>query len=73
MLAGASLGDDTRLAHSLGQKYLSHGVINLVRPGMKEILAFQVNFCAPKIIGKPLGKIKRCRPATKFAQIIFQF
>ena len=41
VLAGAGLGDEAGLAHPLGQQRLAEDVVDLVRPGVVEVLALQ--------------------------------
>ena len=43
MLAGARLGDDPPLAHPPGEKRLAQGVVDLVRTGVIEVLALEVD------------------------------
>ncbi len=42
MLAGAGLGDDAMLAQAQGEQGLAERVVDLVRAGMVEILALEV-------------------------------
>ena len=41
VLAGAGLGDEALLAHALGQQRLAEHVVDLVRPGVVEVLALE--------------------------------
>src|SRR5204862_4750860 len=41
VLTRAGFGDDTPLAHTLGKERLPHGVVDLVRAGVREILALE--------------------------------
>ena len=59
MLAGAGLGDDAALAHARGQKPLAHGVVDLMGPGVVEILALEEDARAAEAIGPALGEIER--------------
>ena len=43
VLAGAGLGDDPRLAHALGEQRLPERVVDLVRAGVVEVLALEVD------------------------------
>ena len=43
ILSGTRFGNDTLLAHTLGQHTLSHSVVDLMRPGMCQILAFEID------------------------------
>ena len=70
--AGAGLGDDALLAHALRQHDLAEHVVDLVRAGMVELLALEINLgAATRTAGgrlstmrrQPLGEIKRRRPA----------
>ena len=46
VLAGPGLGDDPRLAHPPGQQRLTERVVDLVRAGVVEVLAFEVDLVA---------------------------
>ena len=59
VLARAGLGDDARLAHALGEEDLAHGVVDLVRAGVEQVFALEINFRAAEFLGEPFGKIKR--------------
>ena len=67
--AGAGLGDDARLAHALGQHDLAQHVVHLVRAGVVEILALEINLGAAEMRGQPLGQIERRRPADVVLQM----
>ena len=43
MLARASFGDDPLFSQPLGQKGLSQAIVQLVRPGMEEVLSLEKN------------------------------
>ena len=43
VLAGAGLGDHARLAHPLGQQRLAQRVVDLVRAGVQQVLALEVD------------------------------
>ena len=62
MLSGARLGDHPALAHSFDQHALPHYIVGLVRAGMIQILAFDVNLRAAEIGGQIVGERQRCRP-----------
>jgi hypothetical protein len=64
--AGASLGDDARLAHAARQHDLAQHIVHLVSAGVIEVLALEVDFRAERggfafaaIFGQALGKIER--------------
>ena len=59
VLARAGLGDDARLAHALGQQDLAHGVVDLVRAGVEQVFALEINLRAAEFLGEAFGKIKR--------------
>ena len=63
VLARAGLGDDPRLAHAPGQQDLAHAVVDLVRAGVVQLLALQIDLRAAEVLGEPLGEIERARPA----------
>jgi hypothetical protein len=43
MLAGPGLGDQAALAHPLGQQGLPEGVVDLMSPGVSQVLALKVD------------------------------
>src|SRR5262249_1101906 len=57
MLAGAGLGDDSRLAHAPGELNLTEAVVDLVAARMIELVALEVDLGACKVSRQPLGKI----------------
>src|SRR5260370_38827314 len=65
VLAGASLGDDPPLFHAAGQQYLTEAVVDLVRAGMVELVAFQIELGAAEMAGEPPGGRTGARPAAK--------
>ncbi len=52
VLPGAGLGDDAALAEALGEQRLAERVVDLVRPGVREILALQPDVVA-ELGGEP--------------------
>ena len=48
MLAGAGLGDDARLAHAAGEQDLAEHVVDLVRAGVVQLLALEIDFRAAR-------------------------
>jgi hypothetical protein len=46
MHAGSGLGNDAFLAHALRQENLAEHVVHLVRAGVIELLAFEINLRA---------------------------
>ena len=63
VLAGAGLGDDARLAHAPGQQDLAEHVVDLVRAGVVQLLALEIDLRAAEMLGQPLGEIERARAA----------
>ncbi len=63
MLAGAGLGDDAGLAHPPRQEDLAHDVVDLVRAGVIEFVALEVDLGAAQMLGQPFGVIERAWPA----------
>ncbi len=68
VLSGTGLGDDPPLSHSPAKNRLADGVVNLVRAGMQQILAFQINPGPPKPLTKALCKIQRGRTSAIVGQ-----
>src|SRR5271157_3742142 len=63
VLAGASLGNDAMLAHAAGQQRLSDAVVDLVRAGVQQVFALEVDPRAAKFFRKPLRQEQRRRTA----------
>ena len=63
MLSGAGLRDDALLAHPLRQQALAQGVVDLVRSGVGQVLALQVDARAAAMPGQVLGVVQRGGPA----------
>src|SRR5581483_11737193 len=72
VLAGAGFGDDAALAHSSREQDLAESVVDLVRPSVREIFAFQENLCAACVRAQSLRMKQRCRPAAIIAAQLFQ-
>ena len=67
VLAGAGLGDDPRLAHPAGEQALAERVVDLVRAGVEQVLALEVDRVAD-LLGEPLRVVERRRAAGEVAQ-----
>ncbi len=52
VLAGSGLGDDTGLAHALGEQRLAQHVVDLVRTGVVEVLALEEDPRAAGVLGE---------------------
>ena len=63
MLPGAGLGDDPLLAHPPRQHHLAEHVVDLVRAGVVELVALEVDLGPAEVVGQPLGEVERRRPA----------
>ena len=63
MLARAGLGDDARLAHAAREQDLAEAVVDLVRAGVVEVFALQINLRAAEMLGQALGEIERALAA----------
>ena len=72
MLAGAGFGDDALLAHAPGQKNLTHGVIDFVRPGVKQVFPLEIHFRSAQFAREPFREVQWRWPAAEFAQVIIQ-
>ena len=59
MLPGAGLRDDARLAHPPREQNLPQAVIDLVRAGVEQILALEINLRAAQCFAQALGVIER--------------
>ena len=53
MLAGAGLGDDAPLAHALREQRLAERVVDLVRAGVREVLALEEDARAAERLAEP--------------------
>ncbi|MGY3656118.1 hypothetical protein ACVJ19_002781 [Bradyrhizobium sp. USDA 376] len=69
VLARAGLGDDALLAHAPRQHDLAEHVVHLVRAGVVELFALEIDLCAAEMLGQTLGEIKRRRPADIVLEI----
>ena len=67
VLTGAGLGDHAALPHFAGKQRLADRVVDLVRAGVGEVLALQVD-PAPDPLGEPVGAIERRRPTDVVAK-----
>ena len=71
--AGASLGDDARLAHAPCQHDLAEHIVDLVRAGVIELLALEIDFGAAAMLRQPLGEIERRRSADISREMAVHF
>ena len=63
MHAGAGFRDHARLAHAARQHDLAEHVVHLVRAGVIEVFALEIDFRAAEMLRHALGEIERRRPA----------
>ena len=68
VLAGAGLGDHARLAHAPREQNLAQAVVDLVRAGVQQVLALDVDARAAQRLGQPPGEVERRGPAGVVAQ-----
>jgi len=73
MLAGTGLGDHLGLAHELGQQCLAQAMIDLVRAGVVQVFALQVNLRTTELLGQPPRMEDRARPAHIVGEQCGQF
>ena len=64
MLSRPGLRDDALFAHPLGQQGLAERVVDLVRSGMRQVLALQVNLRAAEILAEARRMIEGRGPAN---------
>jgi hypothetical protein len=72
VLAGSGFSNDALLAEALCQQDLADGVVNLVRAGVQQVLALQVDLRAAQLLGPSLGEIQRRRTADVVRQQVIQ-
>jgi hypothetical protein len=70
MLAGAGLGDDPCLPHPAREQTLTDRIVDLVRAGVTEVLALQVDLRAAEAPGQVLREVERRGPSGVFAQAV---
>ena len=51
MLTGTGLGDEAGLAHLFGQQRLSENIVDLVRTGVVQVFALEVDLCTAEVLG----------------------
>ena len=68
VLPRARLGDDRRLAHALRQQPLAERVVDLVRAGVRQVLALEVDLRAAELAREVRGEVERRRPPDVVAQ-----
>ncbi len=73
VLARSRLSDDPRLAHASREQRLTNGIVDLVRTGMIEIFAFQVDLGAAEPLTEPPRKVERRGPTDIVPEVRFHF
>ena len=71
--AGAGFGDHAFLAHPPRQQNLAEHVVDLVRAGVVELFALEIDFGAAAIRREALGEVERRRAADIMRQIAVHF
>jgi siroheme synthase len=69
VLAGAGLGDHALLAHALREQRLADHVVDLVRAGVVQVFALQVDLRAAEHLAPALRVIDRRRPADEVLEL----
>ncbi len=72
MLAGARLGDDAALLHAPGHQDLAHAIVDLVRAGVVQLVALQIDLRPAQMLGQAPGEIERARPADIMLEVIVE-
>ena len=73
MLPGAGFGDNALFAHVFRQQSFAHTVIQLMRAGVVQIFAFQVDLAMADFLRKPLAVIDWRRTALELPADAPQF
>jgi hypothetical protein len=73
MLAGAGFGDDAGLAHALGEQDLADAVVDLVRAGVVQLFALEIDLGAAEMLRQAFGEIERARTADIVGAEMLQF
>jgi len=68
MLARAGFRDDARLAHFHREQPLADGVVDLVRAGVQQVFALQINAWAAEFCRQSRGKLQRRGTPGKIPQ-----
>ncbi len=69
MLSRARLGDHARLAHVTRDQRLPDRVVDLVRAGMVQILALEVDLRAAQMLGPAAGVVDGARASDEMLQL----
>ena len=69
MLAGPGLGDDALLAHAQREQRLADRIVQLVRSGVAEVLALEMDAGAAEVLAQARGRVEGGRPADEGAPV----
>ena len=72
VLAGAGLGDDARLAQALREQRLADAVVDLVRAGVVQVLALEVDLRAAELLRPAPRVVDRARPADVVLELVLE-
>ena len=72
VLAGAGLGDDARLAKALREQGLADGVVDLVRAGVVEVLALEVDLRAADLAAQAGRMVDGAGPPHEVRQFVLE-
>src|SRR5262249_2356219 len=64
VLAGTGLGNDARPTHATSELDLPQAIVDLVRAGVVQLVALEVDLGAAEMPGETLGEIERARPSA---------
>ena len=73
VLPRAGLGDDAALAHALREQRLAQAVVDLVRAGVQQVFALDVNARAAEVFAEAAGELQRRGAARESSQQFIQF
>jgi hypothetical protein len=71
--AGAGLGDDALLAHVAREQRLADRVVDLVRAGVVQVLALEVDLRPAQQLRPAPGVVDRARPADVVLEFVMEF
>ncbi len=72
MLSRSGFGDNPLLAHTPGKEGLAKAVVDLVRAGVQQVLALDVDLRAAVDFAEALGKVERRGPSGVIGEQILQ-
>ena len=73
MLTSTGLCNQLFLAHEFGKQSFAHAVIELVRSGVIEVFALEIDLCAAHFLGQVLGMLYGGRAPLEMLANIAQF